>query len=86
MNKQLSLSLLAVTLILLDIVYCNINGFHETNHTHSAEDLERIRNKYNEKYPKAEDADHLYIHLIPNTHDDVGWLKTVDMYYSGSNN
>lgn len=26
----------------------------------------------------------LYIHLIAHSHDDVGWLKTVDGYFSGT--
>ena len=32
------------------------------------------------------DDEKLQVHLVPHTHDDVGWLKTVDEYYYGANN
>ncbi|CAF1380669.1 unnamed protein product, partial [Rotaria sordida] len=29
-------------------------------------------------------ADRLNVHLVAHTHDDVGWLKTVDQYFYGA--
>ena len=28
----------------------------------------------------------LNVHLVPHSHDDVGWLNTVDQYFVRSNN
>ena len=32
------------------------------------------------------EEDKLQVHLVPHTHNDVGWLKTVDEYFYGANN
>lgn len=71
-NKRLVLSfLLAIT------VSANLSGNTNKGHIHTDEYYEELKGKYKDE--------HLTIHLLPHSHDDVGWLKTVDMYYIGSN-
>ncbi|KAG8181687.1 hypothetical protein JTE90_014820 [Oedothorax gibbosus] len=41
--------------------------------------------KYDYKGCTAGEKDKLNVHLVCHTHNDVGWLKTVDQYYYGAN-
>lgn len=33
--------------------------------------------------PAVRAQEQLQVHIVPHTHDDVGWLKTVDEYFYG---
>jgi hypothetical protein len=75
MNPKIQTSLL---LFFLGLVTSNSSGFDTSSLPyHSPSHLSELKLKYKD--------DHLYVHLIPHTHDDAGWLKTVDMYYVGAN-
>lgn len=45
---------------------------YENTHEHRQEWLDDLEAKF------AARNEHLYVHIIPHSHDDVGWLKTVD--------
>ena len=34
-------------------------------------------------YSILDDNRTITVHVVPHTHDDVGWLKTIDEYYYG---
>ena len=69
--------------------YAEVDYTHGGKYSH-AKYIDRLREReetakrYSEENGGAKSDDHLYVHLITHTHDDVGWLKTVDEYFTGS--
>ena len=52
----------------------------DNSHGHGAEWLEQIK----AERAAANDPEHIFVHMISHSHDDVGWLKTVDEYFTGA--
>ena len=42
--------------------------------------------KTSHKLLRGPNSEKMTVHLVHHTHDDVGWLKTVDEYFTGVNN
>ncbi|XP_044001802.1 lysosomal alpha-mannosidase-like isoform X1 [Aphidius gifuensis] len=69
------------SLILTCVVLVNAGVFRDNNNNQNDE----RRTCGYEGCPKI-DPTKLNVHLVAHTHDDVGWLKTVDQYYYGGRN
>lgn len=72
--------LLATTLLTAGLVFAGITHDKSLSHGHGSPE------NYDKKHLEAKRAGGtpLTVHIVPHTHDDVGWLKTPDQYFSGS--
>jgi len=69
-----SISTIAAVSAMLSMVEANGNMDHMQYHKHMPSKTAR---DYKTGGP-------LTIHVVPHSHDDVGWLKTVEEYFDGS--
>ena len=87
-KKRTCLLSLAVLALLGSLGSCGITKDTNLNHNHgdAKEYLNKIRSEgvtpAQQYYKKA--GKPLTVHVIPHSHDDVGWLKTVDEYFTGA--
>ena len=66
-----------------DIIFCPVSSMHLPQHA-GGNSTKLLAVLINLKYLWRSVERKINVHLIPHTHDDTGWLKTIDQYYYGS--
>ncbi len=61
--------------LVLGLALCGLTQDKNTHHGHSKEYFDSASDKLRNEQ--------LQVHIVAHTHDDVGWLKTQDEYFSG---
>lgn len=91
-NRHL-IKLITALLLLLALSLCDCrpkrairnSGAFERQHHFTSEPAPATSAKCGYKSCTKTDPKRLNVHIVAHTHDDVGWLKTVDQYYYGTN-
>ena len=77
---------LIITLFVIGLAIAALNTDKKPDHGHEPDAFERLAKMVNSNtYSRAAPNKTITVHIIPHTHDDMGWLKTVEEYFVGAN-